>query len=216
MGYEYAKLRSRLFSSVKKILQSISVVEYVVASTTLSKPGDLDCTVRYSRYNVTFRFRIPSEGFDIDDLVILCIESARTRSRLLESAFSFIIFLAIMTAWYIIPPNAPDYLKIVLPILVVMLGAIISIISRARTVISKRRLRTLKESYKVLTVTDGLSSEVYRAMTDVVTELLATCGRSRKAAMKSEEVLKIIRERYPQVLSMLNIVTASKSRKQLR
>lgn len=210
MGYEYAKLRTRLFSSVRKILQAISMVEYVVASASPSKPGELDCAVRFTRYNVTFRFKVPREGFDINDLVILCIESARTRARLLESALSFIIFLAIMTAWYIIPPSAPDYLRIALPVLIITLGAVISVISRARAVISKRRLRTLKEEYKVLTVIDGFSSEVYKMMTELISELLGACRKTRKAAVRSEEVMSMIKEKYPQVLGILNIVTEAR------
>ena len=216
MEYEYSKPKNRLINATKRLLQALSTTQYVVANVTLSRRGRSDCSVRYGRNNITFRFRVPEGSFDINDLVVLCIESAKTRFRFMEGTFSFIIFAAIIAAWYMIPPGVPDYVRIAVPLLVVILGGAISAISRAKSAISRHRLKALKEQYRILTVTDGMSSDAYEMMTELISDMLSSARTKGTAALRSSEVMEMIKKKYPQLLGMLGMAEAGKAAKPIR
>ncbi|MCD6084848.1 MAG: hypothetical protein J7J20_04830 [Desulfurococcales archaeon] len=216
MGYEYSKLKNRLVGATRKFLQSLTTAQYVVANVALSKRGRVDCSVRYGRTSIAFRFKVPEGAFDINDLVVLCIESSRTRFRFLEGTFSFIIFAAIIAAWYMIPPTAPDFVRIVVPALIIALGSIISAISRVRSAISMKRLKSLKEQYRILTVTDGMSSNAYEMFSEIVSDLLLSARTRGTAALRSGDVMEMIRKKYPQLLGVLGIIEVGKTAKPIK
>jgi len=198
---DYLELRDRLLRAAKAFLGVVRGVEEVVIVRGRGGVA-YRCSISTRRGRAVVTIQTPKEGFSVEELAVACIESAGRQARVLNKVLAYTSIPLALAILLLIPQGLPEGVKVPLQAAITALAGFATLVGGARGFVWRRGFKRAVARYRELVAIDGLSSEVFKALTELLEELLRLCGDGR-VTVGVGAIARRVRERCTQVLALL-------------